>query len=402
MIPLDKLQNKVREVIGIYPWYQELIGGKKAEHITSLHDLPYMTSEILETHYYNQQADPALSVYRTSGTGSGRRKAILYSEEDDNHYIDVKTKLFGKLIAGSGCNRAVADMGTGHAASTALAIFKRLGLESLSIPFELPIDQHIELLRAFKPDLLYTMPTILDHIVHLSEDPTSYGIRKIILVGEIASPQWQQNMCRLFGLEPSGITDTYGSIEIGTIAYYSHELDRYILVDGLFAEGIGTPELDSDLGSLSQDESVLVLTSFIRSMLPSIRFVTYDVVRDLRTVMVDGAPRQSFKSIVKRVGHELKHGEKISLYDIEQVVYRHIETDAVIQVIVRNNALTVKIKSRTDIHSAIPAIREEIRERIPEIGLMIRNRLLDDINVLVAADNEPLETGRIKNKRIYY
>jgi len=399
MMLLDKLQDKVHEVIEVFPWYKELIGGEKTNY--SLEKLPLMTSKTLETYYYTEPTDPTLAVYRTSGTSTGRRKAILYSEEDDKHYIDIKTKLFAELIAGSGCTRALADMGTGHAANTILSIFNRLGLENSSIPFELPIEQHIERLEAFKPELLYTMPSILDHIVYASGNPLAFGIRKIILVGEIATPKWQRNMARLFGLDPRDIIDTYGSIEMGTIAYYSHDLGRYIVADGIVAEGIGTQELGEGLRPLGKDESILVLTSTVRRMLPAIRFVTYDVVRDFRPVMVGGVEKQSFQSIVKRVGRELKHGEKISLYDIEQVVYRHIE-DAIIRVKVKNNALTVYIKSKSAVTSTIPAIREEIRECIPEIGLMIRNHLLDDIEVILTAEGDPLDSGQVKNKKLYY
>jgi cysteine synthase A len=399
MMPLDKLQDKVLEVIEGFPWYKGLIGGGKTNY--SIQNLPLMTSKTLETHYYCQPIDPSLAVYWTSGTSTGRRKAIFYSEEDDKHYIDIKTKLFGELIAGSGCTRALADMGTGHAANTVLSIFERLGLENSSIPFELPIEQHIERLQAFKPDLLYTMPSILDHIVYAAGDPRAFGIRKIILVGEIATLGWQRNMARLFGLDPHDIIDTYGSIEMGTIAYYSHDLGRYIFADGIFAEVIGTHELDEELRPLGKDESILVLTSNVRKMLPAIRFVTYDVIRDFRPVMVGGVEQQSFGSIVKRVGRELKHGEKISLYDIEQVVYRHLE-DAIIRVKVRNNALTVYIKSKSAINSTVPAIREEIRECIPEIGMMIRNHLLDDIEVIIVAKGEPMDSGQVKNKKLYY
>ncbi|HBS45678.1 MAG TPA: CoF synthetase, partial [Paenibacillus sp.] len=165
-------------------------------------------------------------------------------------------------------------------------------------------------------------------------------------------------MAHLFGLEPHDIIDTYGSIEIGTIAYYSHDLGRYIFADGIFAEGIGAQEIGEELSPLRNDESVLVLTSTVRKMLPAIRFVTYDVVRDFRSVMIDGVEKQSFSSIVKRVGRELKHGEKISLYDIEQVVYRHIE-DAIIRVKVRKNALTVYIKSKSADNTIVPKIKEE-------------------------------------------
>lgn len=399
MMLLDKLQDKVLDVIEVFPWYKELIGGEKKNY--NIQSLPLMTSEVLETHYYTGSIDPSLAVYWTSGTSTGRRKAILYSEEDDKHYMDIKTNLFGKLIAGSGCTRALADMGTGHAANTALSIFERLGLDNSAIPFELPIEQHIERLQAFKPDLLYTMPSILDHIVYAAEDPREFGIRKIILVGEIATLRWQRNIARLFGLEPCDIIDTYGSIEIGTIAYYSHELGRYILVDGIVAEGIRTEELAEGLKPLGKDESILVLTSTVRKMLPAIRFVTYDVVRDFRPVMIDGTLKQSFGSIVKRVGRELKHGEKISLYDIEQVVYRHIE-DASIRVKVRNNALTVYIKSKSAVNSIIPTIREEIRECIPEIGMMIRNHLLDDIDIVLVSKGESLDNGKVKNKKLYY
>lgn len=332
MMLLGKLQNKVQEVMDEYPWYKGLVDGEKTNY--NLQNLPLMSSKTLETFYYNQPIDPSWTVYRTSGTSSGRRKAILYSEEDDKYYVDIKTKLFGELIAGSGCKRALADMGTGHAANTALTIFERLGLEKSSIPFELPIEQHIEQLKAFKPDLLYTMPSILDHIVYAAGNPREFGIRKIILVGEIAPPEWQRNMAGLFGIEPRDIIDTYGSIEIGTIAYYSHDHGRYIFADGIFAEGIGVQELDEEVRPLRNNESILVLTSTVRKMLPALRFVTYDVVRDFRPVMIDGVEQQSFESIVKRVGQELKHGEKISLYDIEQVVYRHIE-DAIIRVKVK-------------------------------------------------------------------
>ncbi|WP_309472251.1 2,3-diaminopropionate biosynthesis protein SbnA [Paenibacillus sp. YN15] len=399
MLPLDKLQEKLQEVTDVFPWYKELLG----KNITSctLQDLPLMSAEILEAHYYNMPADPALAVYRTSGTSSGRRKSIFYSEEDDRHYVDIKTKLFGQLIAGGGCTRALADMGTGHAASTALDIFKRLGLEGDAIPFELPVEKHIERLQTFKPDLLYTMPSILDHIVYAAADPRTLGIRRIILVGEVATPQWQQNMASLFGLHPSHITDTYGSIEMGTMAYYSHEAGRYLFADGIYAEGIEAHELGLEMEPLGPDERILVVTSFVRRELPALRFVTYDVVRDLRTVRVNGVERQSFQSIVKRVGKELKHGEKISLYDIEQAVYRHVQA-ASVRVKVRNNALAVQIRSKAPLDAAIPAIRTEIRECIPEIGMMIRNRLLDDIEVITAEKDEPLERSQVKNKKLYY
>src|SRR5690606_27206073 len=108
--------------------------------------LPLLTSDILERYYYTQSAedDKRYSVYRTSGTSSGIRKAVLYSKSDDEHYIGLKTKLFADWLRGHRFRRAIADLGTGHAASTASIVFERLGLEYDAISFETPIEQHIE------------------------------------------------------------------------------------------------------------------------------------------------------------------------------------------------------------------------------------------------------------------
>jgi phenylacetate-coenzyme A ligase PaaK-like adenylate-forming protein len=401
MEPLAQWRMKLLEVMETYPWYKGLLGGRSVDEFNTLSELPLITSDILDTYYYHQALNPALAVYRTSGTSSGRRKSIFYSKNDDRVYVDIKTKLFRELLEGSGCRRALADMGTGHAASTALTIFDRLGLESRSISFELPIEQHLEALQTFQPDLLYTMPSLLDHIVHASVDPRAYGIRRILLVGEIAPPQWQHNMARLFGIEPRNVIDTYGSIEIGTIAYYSHDLGRYLIVDDMIAEGIGTQELAEELEPLAEDECILVLTSFVRNMLPALRFVTYDVVRDLRPVMVNGVWKMSFQSIVKRVGRELKHGEKISIYDIEQVVFQHLK-DAMVRVKVQDNSLLVEIQSKSANAASIEAIQEELGDCIPEIGTMIRNKLLQEIEVNLIAEGIPLRQGQVKNKKLYY
>lgn len=400
MLALQRLQKKMQEVCRLHPWYGGMIA---QETVAGLDALPLLTSRVLEEHYYCAPTQPGLAVYRTSGTSSGKRKSIVYSRADDNRYMAIKARIFGSILEGSECTRALADMGTGHAARTALAIFRKLGLEACSISFELPVEEHIRMLETFRPDLLYTMPSILERIADAAADPKAFGIRRIILVGEVAPPAWQRHMAQTFGLEERHITDTYGSIEIGTIAYYSHEHQRYLLADGLYGEGVDTAALGEGLEPLENGEQVLVLTSFVRKQLPALRFVTYDVVRDLRPVLVDGVMRQSFSAIVKRVGRELKHGEKISLYDIEQAVRRHAEEARVrLRVEVRNKVLHVKLSGISLTDAAAAAIHAEIRESIPEIGLMIRNRLLGDIRVETAEPGENPSVSTVKGKRIHY
>lgn len=408
MISQPHLQAKIKEVISHFPWYQVLLNmNTPTSEPLRIEDLPYMTADIMEKHYYNQLQDPSLNVYRTSGTSSNRRKEIYYSQEDEERYLQLKVNVLTDFLQTSNAikiQKAVVDVGTGHAAATAVTVFQQLGLQCEQISFELPITEHVARLTLFQPDVLYTMPSILDHIIHAADDPSAFGLKKIILVGEIASEQWQENMAAIFGIARKDIFDTYGSIELGTMAYFSHQHQRYLFVEGMYAEGVQPQDIGLDIDPLAEDESILVLTSFVRTMFPSVRYVTYDVVRDLRPIIVGGSIRQSFHSIVKRVGAELKHGEKISLYDIEQVVYRYLD-QASIRLKLEQNRLSVLIKSRAANDKLMRMIQKDLENQIPEIGLMIRNKILDEIRVIPISgdsDDQSFPAGQVKNKKIYY
>ncbi|MEC0089561.1 phenylacetate--CoA ligase family protein [Paenibacillus macquariensis] len=405
----DDLAQLIQRTGEHFRWYERLLTTTHDEHTTAverLEDLPLLTSTILEDHYYipehpfEQRHD--LHCYQTSGTSRNFRKNIYYSNQDEDNYIRIKTDVLSGILNAYPATRALVDMGTGHAAATAEVIFRRLGLEVETVSFQLPIEQHLERLASFRPDVLYTMPSILDRILLASDDPSTYGIRKVILVGEVASLSWQQRVAEQLDLEKEDITDTYGSIEIGTIARYQHGVDRYIVVDGIIAEGLTPDELGIHEFELADDERVLVLTSTVRETFPAIRFVTYDVVRDFRTMIVDGQWRQSFRSMVRRIGSELKHGEKISIYDIESVVYSHVQ-DVNIKVLTSNNLLTIQIITRSEpVDSLVlQAIQYDIAHCIPEIGIMIQNGLLEDIQVTHAIYDDSQHRNTIKLKRIY-
>ncbi|MDR6554778.1 CoF synthetase [Paenibacillus qinlingensis] len=369
-------------------------------------ELPLVTAGMLESFYYSEanpfllQAD--MNRYQTSGTSSKRRKTIFYSQADEEAYLRVKLDVFRAILAGTCYRTAMADMGTGHAEATAVEVFRELGMEVESVSFRLPIEQHVERLQSFRPEVLYTMPSILDRILQASDDPASYGIQHVILVGEIASPGWRLRTAERLGIAETQITDTYGSIEIGTIAYFSHAYGRYLFAEGILAEGITTEQLDGELEPLPDElERVLVLTSTIRDSFPALRYVTYDVVRDLRAIAVEGVLTQSFQSIVKRIGPDLKHGEKISIYDIEDVVYAHLR-EASVRVQVSSNALTVFVYSPLATTAILDSIRADVENRIPAIGMMIQAKLLEGIQVIGGTFEDSQNRTSVKNKKIFY
>lgn len=393
----DLLKQKIEETIKIFPWYAKLIDIDK---INNVQDLPLMTPNVLEKYYYAHPLIGKYDVYQTSGTSTGVRKKIFYSSEDDQNYVKLRANLYNEFIPKGSMKSAFSDMGTGHAANTAREVFESMGLTFDCVSFDAPIEQHIEGLNKFKPDIFYTMPSILDNIVANSKNPKEYGIKKIILVGEIASKQWINQIAKTFEIEEKDILDTYGSIEIGTMATYNHDKGCYVIQEDLFAEGVKTEELPDNMETLPENESVLVLTSFVRSAFPAVRFVTNDVVRNLRTEVINGKPRQVFDCVVKRVGKEIKHGEKISLYDIENAVYKYL-SKAEIRVEVSNNRLLVKIFSDELVPEMLTKIEESIQNSIDEIGIMIKNGILEKIQVISVAKDE-IDNSSRKNKKLYY
>ncbi len=405
----NNVQETIERMSQQFPWYAQMTRQERTNQVKAYMDLkslPLITASILEAHYYTDNNPLAQcnhhNRYLTSGTSANKRKAIYYSTFDEEAYLRIKLEVFRRILGTSCYRTALADMGTGHAEATAVAVFRYLGIEVESISHRLPIEQHIVRLVHSRPEVLYTMPSILDRILLSSADPTIYGIRHVILVGEMASPAWIQRVAQRLCIGVEQITDTYGSIEIGTIAYFSHEHGRYICTEGLIAEGVGTEALGEDLEPLmAEDEQVLVLTSTVRDSFPALRYVTYDVVRDLRPIRVNGSLQQSFQCVVKRIGADLKHGEKISIYDIENIVYRYV-SDAIVRVLVAGNALNINVYSPHISGSVLEHIRVEVENCIPAIGMMIRARILEGIQVIQGNFEDFFHNQDVvKNKKIW-
>ncbi|WP_127491877.1 CoF synthetase [Paenibacillus glycanilyticus] len=403
---LPSLRAKWEEVRLLYPWYKEMTGDNKS---FNWEDVPLLTQDRLLPYYESDEKAVPLdwNVYRTSGTSGNKRKAIYYDASDEDAYIQYKKEMFAQLLKNYEVSRALSDMGTGHAEATAVQIFEELGLACESVPFGLPAAAHLIRIAEYQPDVLYTMPSLLDGMLRVAPPDFNWGVRCVILVGEPAPPAWRQRVAERLGITERDVMDTLGSIEIGTIAYYDRTIERYVVMDGIIAEGVEPAEAGLPDVELPAGEQLLVLTSLVRRRFPALRFVTYDVVRDLRVEERDGKRMTTFDAIVKRVGPELKHGEKISIYDIENAIFKHVR-QAVVKVLVNGNKLQVNITTADDLDEGTrTAVRDELHSTIPAIGAMIRGGLLEQMDVLfLGKDTDsamPEGTGKkpIKQKKLF-
>ncbi|GLX66213.1 CoF synthetase [Paenibacillus glycanilyticus] len=378
---MSSLQAKWEEVRQLYPWYKQMTG---ASCDFKWEEVPLLTQDRLLPYYESDESTVPRdwNVYRTSGTSGNKRKAIYYDANDEEAYIRYKVEMFAELLKGYNVSRALSDMGTGHAEATAVPIFEELGLACESVPFGLPAAAHLIRIKEYVPDVLYTMPSLMDGMLRVAPPDFKWGLKCVLLVGEPAPPAWRQRVAERLGIAEQDVMDTLGSIEIGTIAYYDRSIERYVVMDGVMAEGVEPAEAGLPEVELPDGEQLLVLTSLVRRRFPALRFVTYDVVRDLRVDVVHGKPVTTFEAIVKRVGPELKHGEKISIYDIENAVFKHVR-QAVVKVLVNGNKLQVGIATIDELNDEVrAAVRDELHSTIPAIGAMIRGGLLEQMDVL--------------------
>ena len=369
----DPLVARLRQT---FKWYDALL--LDAGFDGNPERLPYIDEHILTQHYYTSR-DPDFdhcSAYFTSGTSIGTRKRILYSAEDHNLYLEQRRKIFARFLSPE-CRTACSDLGTGHAAASAVEIFERLGIECFHIDFRRPAVEHVTLLNEHRPDVLFTMPMVLDSLIQAGG--IDFRPRKIITVGDVASRAWKKRIADFFSLRSEDLLDVVGSIEVGSIAYDCFDCGLYHFDDHIIPETVRPSELYKDFAGHGTAE-ILILTSLARFVFPAVRFITNDLIEGFTMRECRGVERYSFDHIVGRVGSEFKNGENISLYDVNEAVNTFLPASP-FEVCKDDGRFIIRVCS-TDFTDEIgERIKSFLRELNPNSFQMIESSLVEDIEV---------------------
>ena len=376
--PVNPVKELVARLRRTFPWYDTLVieAGYDVDHDPQR--LPYIDEHILTQHYYEAH-NPKLNdcrAYYTSGTSTGARKRILYSTEDHELYVEQRRKIFAHFLTPE-CKTACSDLGTGHAASSAVEIFGKLNVECFYIDFRRPVGEHVALLNENQPDVLFTMPMILDRLIQA--DDLHFRPRKIITVGDVVSPAWKKRIADFFSLQRKDLLDVVGSIEIGSIAYECFDCGLYHFDDHIIPETISPSELYEDFTNYGNAE-ILILTSLARSVFPAARFITNDLIEGFTTRECRGATRYSFERIVGRTGSEFKNGENISLYDVNEAVNTFLPASP-FEVRKDSGKFTIRVCSPDFTNEIGERIKNFLRELNPNSFQMIESSLVADIEI---------------------
>lgn len=371
------LELWVKNIGATFPWYAQLLGDKQVD-ASRLETLPVITEELLTQHYYHAEhrLPGQYHSYLTSGTTSGKRKRILYSDNDQRIYLQQRMGII-RDFCGEGHVRACADLGTGHAAATAGEIFQAMGCEVELIDFTRPIEQHIEVLNRFKPDIFFTMPMILDCLIATGK--LDFQPKRIIVLGDVASLAWQRKVADYFHIKPGQVLDLFGSIEIGSIAFFDHALGRYRFDPYLLPEVVPVQSLYPDAGYRGEG-GILLLTSFAREYFPAVRFVTNDLIEGFAQETLEGRTVYTYQRCLGRFAGEFKHGEKINLSDISDAMaknlpYHRYDLDD------HDGGLVIRIAAASIPAQVSEAIKHDLLSRNPDIAQMIASGLVGDIRI---------------------
>ncbi|GAA4891719.1 hypothetical protein ACFPM3_17750 [Streptomyces coeruleoprunus] len=381
-----------------FTWYGRLLDARGVRGSGRLRDLPVVDPGLLTEHYYTAEHPhlPDASAYHTSGTSTGRRKRILYSPADDDAYVAQRKALFqdfaGDLAAGS---TAVADLGTGHAAASARRIFEEMGFLARDIDFQLPVEQHVERLNAWQPDVLFTMPMILDRLMR--SPGLRIAPRRIMVVGDLAPENWRRRVAGHFGIGYGDVLDLFGSIEIGAIAHHNARTGLYHFHDHILPEVVPPQELYADEpgGTAGGGSGALLLTSFTRAYFPALRYVTGDMISGLRTLTVDGRTVYAFERIEGRLGGDFKHGERISNHDVCSAM-AEVFPGAPFEV-ANDDGLRIRVVREHVTDEELTAVRRLLRAASPDVAQMIDSGLVGDIDV-VAVPADAIRSDHAKRR----
>lgn len=340
--------------------------------------MPYIRENILEEKYYESSNELLQDqmVYYTSGTSSGERKKVIYSPRDHSYYLQHRKKVISDFLSATQYRRACADLGTGHAAASAKHIFTDLGYATKDIDFTQPIQEHIALINEYQPEILFTMPMILESMIHA--DTLTHRFKKIILVGDVASQEWQKTVAEYFHIAIDDILDLYGTIEVGAIAFYNHDTKLYHFHDHIIPEMVDPKHFGFEYERTNV--SLGVLTSLKREYFPAVRYVTNDLFQGYQEIEYQGKRVSAFSHILGRVGLETKHGEKLSLHDISSAIAKYIP-GARFEIEKNLTECIIKIASTTCSQEALDAVKNDLYYSNPDIHYMAKAGLIKDIIV---------------------
>ncbi len=173
-----------------------------------------------------------------------------------------------------------------------LGLFRRLALDYVACPPGALLDALLE----YRPDVVYGLRSHLELVaMEMKRRNVTYrGLKLLVVTGEVI-PEAFRELCREgFGIEP---TETYGSVELGVMAYDVPDRQGLKLAEDLsffeFLDRDGAPVKPGEAGRV-------VVTDLTNEVMPFIRYDQGDLAVFRTVERADGVSERRLVEILGR------------------------------------------------------------------------------------------------------
>ncbi len=293
--------------------------------------IPLLTKEALYDHSPPDsdsiftQARPQGALIFSSGGSTGRPK---YS-----YFTNAEFQLIAELLAyeyklSKLCSNDIAAnlFVAGHLWSSFLVIdraLNHLGVTNLPIGGHLEIAEIVQYLKAFRPNVLFGLPSTLVGVFHYAQEhEIPLSIEKIFYAGEHIPPAMITKFQKEWGVQVVQSAG-YASVDAGIIGYQCPHQQAGI--HHLFSEHIHLELIDSD-GHVIQNpkiEGEIVVTALYRKLMPIVRYRTGDLGYWIQEPCACGS-RDPVFCLIGRCDNRLQiGGSRIFVTEIDRLLPKH-------------------------------------------------------------------------------
>ncbi len=332
---IKKIQNnKLKKIlISAYknvPYYSEImtkVGYNPVEDYKGVQDLkrlPVLTKNIFKErpitdfihkdYVYNYQ-----SFFSDSTSGSTGVPLTIYRNCYER-YLQIAKWLrvliyndytpFDKVLSFTSPGR----LNEGKSFIQKLGIFRRL-----SIDYTLPIDEIMSKVKHYRPDVIYGNKASFDLLCNKMTD-SSLKLKFIVVGGEVITSKDKSLYERVL---KTHVVESYGSVELGIIAFQNNEQWLRLNEDLTYYEFIQEKNKPSD----EFLKSKLIMTDLTMTLMPIIRYAQGDDV-------VPKMDNNSVIGITKVYGREddkvyLENGEVVTFLVFYEVIDKYMEINQI-------------------------------------------------------------------------
>jgi len=291
-----------------------------------------------------------------SGGTTNRPKFLLYSVEE----FDESKRIFGEGFRASGVNETdvVANyLKAGGLYTGFLAVnsgLEETGARIISLSCNQPVDQTIEYLKTFRPNVILGFPSGLIRLAEACERMNSDIVfEKVFYAGEYISKADIDNIIRVFKVKVFK-SFGYAAVETGPIGYqcgHCNGTEHHVAEDWCRVD-------------LNDSKEVLV-TVFGRKLFPVIKYNVGDLAEWVKEPCGCGRTSPRLRLLDRSAKCIVLPASSISFQDITNVSAKFPELTSIYQAVINEDdkkwvSITVNIETRIPAYATDENLREKV------------------------------------------